>query len=537
MEHRGLLQNRRIAAAFVIITGFTLLFLAANLSVLGGPDFFQWSNTILPPLAALTAAGLSLRASLHTDPASRRFWFGMALGFGLWGLADLLWVYYSFAYSADPPFPSMADALWLLAYPPIFYALSIRLRTLKVVPSLRQRWMVITAGVLGLLFTFGFIIPPILADFDPGRYDEVVINLAYPLADLGLAVMAALVLVLLKEGRFSLSWRLIFLGIFLMTASDLLFAFSTWRGLYYPPGEINALTIFTETSYCLAYVCSACGIFLYQQVWKIKENYILSMQTAPPAHFSAFLTTNRDDLLITASDNFHCLHGLPEYRSFDRQPLAQALGASPGEIQALIEQARDKGCIFHQPLAVSIPQARQPVQVWLTIMACNESEDIYDGSNIAVLADIPVPPEKRLPYSQEVQAMLKHLLARAGALPADELHALQVYFLETMRLLSSILYQFGGPKFSDSLFTELKQTITDANLPVRLDSQVFILPEAPSAGALAACLRPLLQTARGHVSNLVGPQIVAQELDELYKQFDPLILPLLEKHRPALDSF
>jgi hypothetical protein len=70
-----------------------------------------------------------------------------------------------------------------------------------------------------------------------------------------------------------------------------------------------------------------------------------------------------------------------------------------------------------------------------------------------------------------------------------------------------------------------------------LDSQVFILPEAPSAGALAACLRPLLQTARGHVSNLVGPQIVAQELDELYKQFDPLILPLLKKHRSALDSF
>jgi hypothetical protein len=92
-----------------------------------------------------------------------------------------------------------------------------------------------------------------------------------------------------------------------------------------------------------------------------------------------------------------------------------------------------------------------------------------------------------------------------------------------IRLLTSLLFQFGGNLFVKALFTELEQVRQQKNLPVELDNQVIRIPEGYEPERLAHNLRPLLQSARTYVAGLIGEQIVADEIREFEQQLSGTI--------------
>jgi hypothetical protein len=531
MQIRGLLQNPRFAWASGLTVALTLLFLTSNLFVLGGDAFFNLSNSILSPAAALLASFLFYRASRNPkDRPARPAWLGMAWGFGLWGLADLVWAYYAVAYGETGPYPSIADLLWVVAYVPLYLALLSRLKTLKITPTRRQRWLIAGLNLTWAAPAAIFILVPILLDFDPARLLEGLLNLAYPLADLGLMVLASLILVLLREGRFALVWRLIFSGIFIMTVSDLFYSYATWNGLYYPDQRVNLMTILVDTSYVLAYICSALGVLVNRFVWVIDETFLLRLEPLPTSRYYAFLATNQAAQVITASDNFYLLVNGSPRMEFARRRLDEVLGIRLREMEDLLERIAGREVLCNEPFEIKTLD-RQDRRVWVTAVAAFNPGREFSGANFALGADLAVAEELRLPENRELRGMLEYLLSLAGSLPEDEVQALRGYFLEVMRLLSALLYQFGGAQFRGALFAELERAIREKNLPVRVEGHAIQIPESQEGRSLAGALLPLLQTARRFAAGVIGEQVVDEELEALEQMLPAHVQRDLDKYR------
>lgn len=530
MEIRGLFQNPRFGRALVITSVFTALFLISNIFVLGGDGFFSVANTLISPTAALVTCFLFCKASANkADSISRTLWFWMAVGFGLWGLADAIWAFYAVILNKTVPSPSVADLIWLFGYIPLYRALYIRLKTLKLTPNLRQRWLILTLNSVWVILTAVLILIPILRDFDPNRLLEGFVDLAYPLLDMGLIVSASLVLILLKEGRFSLVWRLVFSGIFIMTVSDLLYCYAAWHELYYPDGRVNLLTILSDTTYTLAYVCAGLGIYIYQCIWKLEKTFVISLATMPSSRYHAFIATNGDNQLITTSDNFYCLVNGDAETSYYKQPAGEVLGIPPETLQPLLERIRSQEVLCNEPLTITI-EDHQPRQVWATAVAIFNPDREFVGINTALTADIDVAEDLRQPKSRELLGMLNYLISLAGSRPQDEIQAMRVYFLDIIQLLSSMLYQFGGAQFRDALFEELDRTIARERLPVIISDEVINLPEVKDAKDLAALLLPLLHSANRFALDLIGADIVNDDIQELERPLGATILRDLDKY-------
>ncbi len=531
MEIRGLLQNPRFIKAAIIIGVLVGVFLVFNLFIIGGDAFFDDRNSLISPLAALITSFLFLQAStVKKDAASRRIWLGMAAGFGLYGLADAIWAYYSLVLQQTVPYPSIADGIWAIGYIPLYYALFSRYRPLKIAPEPRQKRVIAGISLAFLLFAAFFVFRPILDDLDPQRALEGFFNIFYPLGDLGLVILSCHILVLLREGRFAMSWRLIVSGIFLMTLSDLLFCYATWHQLYYPQGRVNILTNLIDTTYTLAYITAASGIYLYRLVWELKETFVLRMEFAPSTRYYAFIGTDRNHKIITVSDNFYYLVNARKDRSFYNLPLAEAFGVNQASMQAFIALVASQGTVANMPFLISTLDS-QTGEVWLSAVAIYDPEQNFTGANIALISDMVMPEGLRWPNSLELVGMINYLLTQAGSLPKDESQAMRAYFLETIRLLSSMLFQFGGAQFNHALFHQLAQTAQQEKLSIELNERAIAIPEDYAGEALANLLIPLLKTARRYVAGMVGEQNVKDEIDDLEKHLPPAVLRDLDKYQ------
>ena len=113
------------------------------------------------------------------------------IGFALvaWSAADL---YYTLVLSKleAPPYPSISDAGWLVFYPACWAAvvLLVRRRIREFHPSLWLDGIVAALGVAAL--RAALVLPPILAMSVEGEPSAVAANLAYPVGDVLLLVLA-----------------------------------------------------------------------------------------------------------------------------------------------------------------------------------------------------------------------------------------------------------------------------------------------------------------------------------------------------------
>jgi diguanylate cyclase (GGDEF)-like protein len=145
------------------------------------------------------------------------------IGFGLvaWSAAD---VYYALVLSKldAPPYPSIADAGWIVFYPACWIAvvLLMRRRIREFHASLWLDGIVAALGVAAL--TAALVLPPILAMSVEGEASAVMTNLAYPVGDV-------LLLVLMVGALALTGWRpdpplaLVGIGLVLSGAADIVY--------------------------------------------------------------------------------------------------------------------------------------------------------------------------------------------------------------------------------------------------------------------------------------------------------------------------
>jgi diguanylate cyclase (GGDEF)-like protein len=219
------------AAIRVILAALTVLlvvygaelafdFLPANVS-----ELFQKfaTNSVFLGSAILCAVRAVRR------PSERAAWLMMGLGLLSWGLGALYYTLVQWDLS-EIPFPSLADAGYLLWYPPTYAALALIYRS-----RMRDRssalWIDGAIGALAVGAIAAAVVFEAVLNSTGGSVVTVAMGLAYPLGDL---VMLALVVgVLAMTGwRKAGAWAWIAGGLAVFAFADSLYLYGTAQGTY-----------------------------------------------------------------------------------------------------------------------------------------------------------------------------------------------------------------------------------------------------------------------------------------------------------------
>jgi hypothetical protein len=214
------------------------------------------TKLVLLALAALfshlSARGL---ASAHDRVASA--WQRLALGWLMYFLGQLCLGWYQLVKGTAAPFPSIADAFFLTAYPFFFASLvgfvrGYREAGFAVDSPTSQGRLAAYVSVGCLAVAVPLLQPTAVA---PTHVYETALNLAYPVLDLALVVPVVLLVrmtMAFRGGAVASVWTSILAGFAFMCAGDILFAYFSALGRV-------GLDPFVHATYILSYGLVADG--------------------------------------------------------------------------------------------------------------------------------------------------------------------------------------------------------------------------------------------------------------------------------------
>ena len=186
----------------------------------------MWIGSALCLLAAATR---------HRE---RGGWTLIGLGLLLWSGGDLVWTLW-LTPLADPPYPSVADGLYLGSYVAIYAGLLLLLRG-RVGTIRPAQWLDGAVGGLAAAAVAAALVFPALAGITEGKTIDVAFNLAYPVCDvllLTLIVMAFGV----NRWRVDRSWLLLGLGQLTNVVADSAFSYQSAVGSYVTGSWVDTL--------------------------------------------------------------------------------------------------------------------------------------------------------------------------------------------------------------------------------------------------------------------------------------------------------
>ena len=198
---------------------------AGDLGWIGGPSslYQSWLHDLI-----LACAAALMLARAFFEPTARKAWLAFGLAMSVWWVGTVAW---SVIYSgtADPPYPTFADAFWLLWYPlmvaGIVYLIRVRFHAFEL-----HRWMDgIAVTLIALVAGFAFVVQPVAEESSQG-WLAIVVDFSYPVLDVLLigALLGVYGLLGWKPDRM---WVIIGVGILATTVGDAAFAVQEARGV------------------------------------------------------------------------------------------------------------------------------------------------------------------------------------------------------------------------------------------------------------------------------------------------------------------
>ncbi|MGH2714252.1 MAG: putative bifunctional diguanylate cyclase/phosphodiesterase [Thermoleophilaceae bacterium] len=212
------------------------------LNVLTGPwglglqGFFRtWVFSGL--LLASAAICLARATVVGVDRAA---WTVLGVGMSLWALATVYWSVF-LEHLEAPPYPSVADGLYLAFYPAAYIALMLLLRK-KLHGLGASLWLDGLIGALSVGALAVSIVIPGVVDNTGGSLAVVTTNLAYPAGD---ALLTALIVgaFALTAWRPSREWLLIGVGVVLFTIADTVYLYRVAHGTFVEGTWLDAIWV------------------------------------------------------------------------------------------------------------------------------------------------------------------------------------------------------------------------------------------------------------------------------------------------------
>ena len=203
----------------------------------GGPGLNRFADRWIYTAVELIAVAVCA-ARVVRRREDRAAWSFMTIGLVAWTAGDLTWTLW-LDNVAKPPYPSLADGLYLTMYPAVYAALMLLIRS-----RLRQagvsQWL--DGGVVGLTVAaiVAALIFPAVLGASSGRLVADAVNIAYPAGDFALLVFVAVAYSLAgwRPGR---AWLLLGLGVTVSAIADIAFVYQVATGTYVQGTAIDAM--------------------------------------------------------------------------------------------------------------------------------------------------------------------------------------------------------------------------------------------------------------------------------------------------------
>jgi len=230
-------RSRALAVAFAAI-GLGIAFEVAHaLAGLGHPSLDGFAKDGVYTAIEFVAVGVCIARVLRRRE-DRAAWLLISVAVLTWSAGDFLWTVW-LGNLANPPYPSIADALYLTMYPATYAGLSLLMRShFRHVGA--AMWLDgIVVGLTTAAIGAELVFPAVLGA-SKGSTAAVGVNLAYPLADFFLLVFIALGFALAgwRPGR---QWSLLALGIALSACADMIYVYEVAKGTYVEGGILDTM--------------------------------------------------------------------------------------------------------------------------------------------------------------------------------------------------------------------------------------------------------------------------------------------------------
>ena len=166
-----------------------------------------------------------------TEIEAKWFWILLAIGIGLWFIAESLWAILEVLVGIELPYPSIADFFWLIGFPFIIIAF-VKGRGQFFSLSHQLVACVIVSAALVFLILAYILLPIIKSDLD---LTEKMLDTAYPLLD-SVIFIFALYFFFITYRQLNLDaakpWLLLSFAFILFIGSDTAFSYFTFQGIY-----------------------------------------------------------------------------------------------------------------------------------------------------------------------------------------------------------------------------------------------------------------------------------------------------------------
>jgi diguanylate cyclase (GGDEF)-like protein len=201
--------------------------------------------------AVVLGAGVACLVRASAFGPERRAWILLGLAILVWGAAEVYWAVFIEG-NPDAPYPSPADAGYLLFYPLAYAGLALLVRARAHEINWRL-WMdgaiaALGTAALGAAFVFDFV-----AAKAEGTPLQVATTLAYPLGDIAMVAMVIGVVALTgwRPGR---TWSLLLAGLLALVIADIAFTLQS-TGEALPSGN------WVDPIYLIAAVCLGAAVW------------------------------------------------------------------------------------------------------------------------------------------------------------------------------------------------------------------------------------------------------------------------------------
>jgi two-component system, cell cycle response regulator len=190
----------------------------------GSPFVNDWlyNGALASAAIACLCRGIWLRQE-------RGAWLAFGLGLASWSAGDIYWTV-ALSGLEKIPYPSIADALYLAAYPAYYVGIVLLVRG-RVARFDSSLWLDGAIGALGSAALATAFLEPALAGLTSGGAAEAATNLSYPVGDIVLLsfVIGAMIF---SQARAARDWALIGGGLLATAVGDAIFLYQDAHGTY-----------------------------------------------------------------------------------------------------------------------------------------------------------------------------------------------------------------------------------------------------------------------------------------------------------------
>jgi hypothetical protein len=358
----------------------------------------------------------------------------------------------------------------------------------------------------------------------------------YPLADLTLVTLAALVM-LSRQGMYRAPWLFVVASFFARLLANALFGLSAASGQYYPEGTTSLLTSFASSLYLACYGTYALGVYVFDIIRRredplpkskpVVEQGILAGERELTANTSALLFTDENDMVIQTSENFRFIMRQASGADINGTPLQTVLGITNEEYNTFKNTLITQKSVHD--FAVRPSHLGKLARAWLTAIPSYDVLKRFNGMNMVVRIFSESRAGTLLTY--EERALVEGILAAAGAQGEDSRQLMVDYFNANYKMLCDLAVRNSGLRVVTEMTNQLNNFALRNKWTVRVENREIMLTGKLELRDVGKIIRALLLSARGQVARAIGPEIVEKETTRFNLAIDVSTRALVDQYK------